>query len=61
MTLKTTAKIDPSGKDMIEFIQMICEKVGPRIGGSKEESEAGDIIFNTMSSFCDNVERSEFE
>ncbi len=61
MTIKSTSKIDPSGKDMIEFIQMICEKVGPRIGGSKEESEAGDIIFNTMSSFCDNVERSEFE
>jgi len=61
MTIKPTSKIDPSGKDMIEFIQMICEKVGPRIGGSKEENEAGDIIFDTMSSFCDNVERTEFE
>lgn len=61
MTIKTTSKIDPSGKDMIEFIQMICEKVGPRIGGSKEESEAGEIIFKNMTSFCDTVEKSEFE
>ena len=61
MVEKSTLKIDPSGKDMLNFIQMICDKVGPRIGGSEEESKAGDMIFDTMASFCDNVEKSEFE
>ena len=54
-------KIDPSGKDMLKFIQMICNEAGPRIGGSEAESKAGNIIFDTMSSFCDDVERVEFE
>jgi hypothetical protein len=54
-------KIDPSGKDMLDFIKMICDDVGPRIGGSEEEKKAGEIIYNKMSSFCDEVEKSEFE
>ncbi len=58
---KTVLKIDPSGKDMLRFIEMICEKVGPRIGGSEEESKAGDIIHETMSTFSDEVEKLEFE
>ncbi len=61
MVEESVSKIDPSGKDMLKFIQMICEKVGPRIGGSEEESKAGDIIFDIMSSFCDEVEKHEFE
>jgi hypothetical protein len=54
-------KIDPSGKEMLNFIKMICDKVGPRLGGSDEEKKAGEIISNTMSSFCDKVEKLEFE
>ena len=54
-------KIDPSGKDMLNFIQMICDEAGPRIGGSEAESKAGNLIFDTMSTFCDDVERHKFE
>ncbi len=54
-------KIDPSGKDMLDFIKMICDEAGPRIGGSEEEKKAGELIYNNMSSFCDNVEKHEFE
>ena len=54
-------KIDPSGKDMLDFIKMICDDVGPRIGGSEEEKKAGEIIYNKMASFSDEVEKSIFE
>ena len=56
-----TNKIDPSGKDMLDFIKMICDEVGPRIGGSEEERKAGELIQNKMSTFCDQVESHEFE
>lgn len=56
-----TTKIDPSGKDMLEFVKMICDEVGPRIGGSEEERKAGELIQNKMSTFCDQVERHDFE
>jgi hypothetical protein len=58
---KSDLKIDPSGKNMLDFIKMICEDVGPRIGGSEEESKAGQIIYDEMASFCDEIEKHEFE
>ncbi|MBD3342900.1 MAG: M20/M25/M40 family metallo-hydrolase [Candidatus Lokiarchaeota archaeon] len=61
MEKRTERKIDPSGKEMIDFVKMICEEVGPRIGGSEEEKKAGEIISNRMSSFCDEVVKDEFE
>lgn len=61
MVEESVSKIDSSGKNMLNFIQMICEEAGPRIGGSEAESKAGNIIFEIMTSFCDDVERHEFE
>ncbi|TFG27505.1 MAG: M20/M25/M40 family metallo-hydrolase [Promethearchaeota archaeon] len=54
-------KIDPSGKNMLDFIKMICDEAGPRIGGSEGEKKAGELIYKKMSSFCDGVERHDFE
>ncbi|MFO7796046.1 MAG: M28 family peptidase [Promethearchaeia archaeon] len=61
MTEKTQTKLDPSGKQMVEFVTRICEDVGPRVGGSKGEEKAGNIIREEMSKFCDEVETQEFE
>ncbi|MFW9995803.1 MAG: M28 family metallopeptidase [Candidatus Odinarchaeota archaeon] len=53
-------RIDPSGQSMVDFVNRICTEVGPRIGGSEEEKKAGNIIYDEFSTFCDEVERTEF-
>ncbi|MHA1212905.1 MAG: hypothetical protein ACTSSH_10635, partial [Candidatus Heimdallarchaeota archaeon] len=54
-------RIDPSGKPMLSFIGTICEDIGPRISGSKQEKQAGDFIYNEMATFCDSVEKVHFK
>ncbi|MFX1513640.1 MAG: M28 family peptidase, partial [Promethearchaeota archaeon] len=44
----------------MEFIQKICDEVGPRLGGSEEERRAGNIIHEELRNFCDEVEQEEF-
>jgi hypothetical protein len=44
-----------------EFISDIIQKVGPRKAGTKAEEEAQNYIFNYLGSFCDTVEKEEFE
>ncbi len=60
LNVKKIPRIDPSGKRMIKFINNICENIGPRIGGTKEEKDAGDLIYKEMSLICDSVEQEEF-
>ncbi|UCE14716.1 MAG: hypothetical protein JSV04_05920, partial [Candidatus Heimdallarchaeota archaeon] len=54
-------RVDPSGQKMIEFIQRICDEVGPRLAGSLGEKKAGDIIYEEFKQFCDEVEQEEFK
>lgn len=54
-------RLDPSGKKMLDFIQRICDEVGPRLAGSAEEKKAGDIIYEELKQFCDEVEQEEFK
>ncbi len=58
--MENIQRMDPSGQKMVEFIQRICDEVGPRLGGSKEEQKAGDIIHDEFNTFCDEVEQEEF-
>ncbi|MFX1284964.1 MAG: M28 family metallopeptidase [Promethearchaeota archaeon] len=53
-------RIDPSGQRMIDFIQKIFNEVGPRLAGSKEEKKAGDIIYEELQEFCDEINQEEF-
>ncbi len=52
-------RLDPSGKEMLNFIKYICDEVGPRIGGSEQEKRAGDIIQERLD-FCDETTQEEF-
>ncbi len=61
MEKTSKSKIDPTGRDMIDFIKKVCNNIGPRIGGSEQEKEAGNLIHEEMSKFCDEVEKQEFE
>ncbi|MBD3211950.1 MAG: M28 family peptidase [Candidatus Lokiarchaeota archaeon] len=61
MSGKTDRKLDSSGKRMLDFIKKICDEVGPRVGGSEAEDQAGNIIYEEMSTFCDEMEKQEFE
>jgi hypothetical protein len=53
-------RLDQTGQAMIEFIEKICNDVGPRPGGSEAEQKAGTIIFNEFSDFCDEVIKDHF-
>lgn len=61
LSRKNERKLDVSGKPMLDFITKICDDVGPRVGGSEGEEQAGEIIYEEMSKFCDDVEKQEFE
>jgi hypothetical protein len=61
MSGKTDRKLDSSGKPMLDFITKICDEIGPRVGGSEAEDKAGNMIYKEMSTFCDEVEKQEFE
>jgi hypothetical protein len=45
---------------MIQFIQYICDEVGPRPGGSESEDKAGKLIYDKFKEFCDEVNQEEF-
>lgn len=60
MSEKPNVRIDRSGKSMLEFVNRICDDVGPRLSGSEQEKKAGDIIYKELSSHCDSVEREHF-
>ena len=53
-------RLDPSGQKMVDFIQKICDQVGPRLAGSEEEKRAGDIIHEKLKDFCNEVKQEEF-
>ncbi len=53
-------RLDPSGQEMIKFIHRICENIGPRISGSEGERKAGNVIYNEMKEFSDEVTLEEF-
>jgi hypothetical protein len=59
MELSEIPRLDPSGKEMVDFITYICDEVGPRIGGSEQEKRAGDIIQERLD-FCDETTQEEF-
>ncbi|AAB90663.1 MULTISPECIES: M28 family metallopeptidase [Archaeoglobus] len=44
----------------IEFIQKLCRECGPRLAGSEGERKCGDIIYEEMLQFCDEVEKEHF-
>ena len=50
---KGRTRIEPSGEPILSFINRVCNDVGPRIGGSDQEKQAGELIFEEFSSFCD--------
>ena len=45
---------------MIDFIQRICDEVGPRLAGSEEEKRAGNIIYDEFKEVSDEVTQEEF-
>ncbi|MFX0182162.1 MAG: M28 family metallopeptidase [Candidatus Hodarchaeota archaeon] len=53
-------RLDSSGQEMIQFIQRICDEVGPRPGGSESEHKAGKIVYDEFKEFCDDVIQEEF-
>ncbi|NHJ02471.1 MAG: M28 family peptidase [Candidatus Heimdallarchaeota archaeon] len=53
-------RIDPSGKDMLVFIEKICNEIGPRIAGTKEEDKVGNLIFNDFKQYTDETLTQEF-
>ncbi len=56
-----TYKINEELKDyMFEFIEDICEKIGPRASGSEPERKAGDKIEEIFKEFCDETKQEEF-
>ena len=60
MPNKIVSRLDPTGKPILAFINKICNEVGPRISGSDEEKQAGELIYKKMATFCDTVEKEEF-
>ncbi len=53
-------RLDPSGKSIIDFVKYICDEVGPRIGGSEQEKQAGNIIQEKLDEYCDETTQEEF-
>lgn len=49
-----------SGEKMVEFVTRICKECGPRLAGSEGEKKAGEILYQEISEFCDEVEREHF-
>lgn len=54
-------RVDPSGKDMLEFVRRICEECGPRLGGSEAEAKAGELVYHELEKFCDTVHKDYFK
>ncbi|MFX1278517.1 MAG: M28 family metallopeptidase [Promethearchaeota archaeon] len=45
---------------MYEFIEKICEEVGPRESGTEQERLAGNLIEEELNKFCDEVHQEEY-
>ena len=45
---------------MTEFIESICNDIGPRICGTENEKKAGERIAKEFGLFCDEVEKHEY-
>ena len=45
---------------MQDFIEKICKDVGPRESGTVQELEAGDIIEQEFTQFCDETHQEEY-
>ncbi|MHA1361128.1 MAG: M28 family metallopeptidase [Candidatus Freyarchaeota archaeon] len=53
--------IDADLKDyMHRFIEDVCDKIGPRESGSKEEELAGNMIEEELKKFCDETHQEEY-
>lgn len=60
MLKELKSRTDPSGQRMIDFIQKIFNEVGPRLAGSEEERKAGNIIYEELQDYCDEINQEEF-
>ncbi|MFW9901683.1 MAG: M28 family metallopeptidase [Candidatus Thorarchaeota archaeon] len=45
---------------MYEFIEKICNEVGPRESGTEQELRAGDMIEDELKKFCDETHQEEY-
>ena len=45
---------------MYEFIEKICNEVGPRESGTEQELHAGDMIEEELKKFCDEAHQEEY-
>ena len=45
---------------MYEFIEKICNEVGPRESGTEQELRAGDMIEEELKKFCDEAHQEEY-
>ncbi|MFX0114663.1 MAG: M28 family metallopeptidase [Candidatus Hodarchaeota archaeon] len=50
-----------ASEDMISFIDKICSEIGPRLGTSSAEREAGNLIEREFAEYCDSTSQEEFE
>jgi aminopeptidase YwaD len=45
---------------MFQFIKNVCDEIGPRESGTKQEILAGDVIEKEMQTFCDTTHQEEY-
>ncbi|MFX1328833.1 MAG: M28 family metallopeptidase [Promethearchaeota archaeon] len=45
---------------MYEFIEKICNEIGPRESGTEQEILAGNIIEEELKKFCDEIHQEEY-
>lgn len=45
---------------MYEFIEKICNEVGPRESGTEQEMQTGNIIEEELKKFCDEAHQEEY-
>ncbi len=45
---------------MYQFIERICNEIGPRESGTEEELKTGDIIENELKKYCDETRQEEY-
>lgn len=45
---------------MYEFIEKVCNDIGPRESGTEQEILAGNLIEEELKKFCDEVHQEEY-
>jgi hypothetical protein len=60
-TLKTDLQqIDKYAKFSIQGIKTICQQIGPRLAGSKQERESEELMSKVLKQYCDEVSIENF-